>query len=331
MSRGKRLSQLEQGKIQALRSQGLTYRQINKKIKRSCCVIHNYYKSPHTYGLKGNRGRKSTFTATDKRHIFRLASNQSISARQIKIQLGLKQSTRTIQRILAIYPTLIYKKLKKRPYMTEVHKIKRLEWARNCMNSNMQWQNIIWMDEKKFNLDGPDGFQYYWHDLRKEPKYMSRRVHGGGGIMVWTGFSWNGKTKLVIIEGSIKSTEYISILESHLLPCSKKIGGKNWKMMHDNCRIHTSKETKEWLNKNKIDVIDWPANSPDMNPIEDLWGILVRKVFENARQYYTIADLKKSVEKCWNEIASNQLHQLIDSMPNRIYELILKKGGNTEY
>ena len=59
---------------------------------------------------------------------------------------------------------------------------------RKMKNSSRQF----FSDEKKFNLDGPDGFRYYWHDLRKEPK--SKRVQGGGNVMAWDAFSSLGNT-----------------------------------------------------------------------------------------------------------------------------------------
>ncbi|UMM13991.1 hypothetical protein L5515_001994 [Caenorhabditis briggsae] len=51
------------------------------------------------------------------------------------------------------------------------------------------WDKIIFSDEKKFNLDGPDGFNSYWHDLKKDPLHFSKRNFGGGRLMVWGAFS----------------------------------------------------------------------------------------------------------------------------------------------
>ena len=55
--------------------------------------------------------------------------------------------------------------------------------------------------------------------------------------------------------------------------------------MHDNAKPHVSKLTNEWLKDNNINVIDWPAYSPDLNPIENVWIILVRMVYANGKQY----------------------------------------------
>ena len=61
------------------------------------------------------------------------------------------------------------------------------------MTWNEEWRKVVWSDEKKFNLDGPDGFSYYWHDLRKEEEIFSSRAQGGGSIMIWASFGWGGK------------------------------------------------------------------------------------------------------------------------------------------
>jgi len=83
---------------------------------------------------------------------------------------------------------------------------------------------VIFSDEKKFNLDGSDGMRTHWHDLRKEPKYFSKRPFGGGSLMVWAAFGYNGKTNIVFLEGRSKVVDYQNILKMHLLPFGKQIG-----------------------------------------------------------------------------------------------------------
>ena len=57
-----------------------------------------------------------------------------------------------------------------------------------------EWHQVLFSDEKKFNLNGPDGYQYYWHDLRKEKDTRMSRNFGGGNVMVWGGFFLCWKT-----------------------------------------------------------------------------------------------------------------------------------------
>jgi hypothetical protein len=77
---------------------------------------------------------------------------------------------------------------------------------------------VVWSDEKKFNLDGPDGVKYYWHDLRNEPLRFSRRGHGGGSVMVWAAFSSTGRVKLAFVPKRMNSIQYQFVLRRSFLP-----------------------------------------------------------------------------------------------------------------
>lgn len=96
------------------------------------------------------------------------------------------------------------------------------------MSWTEEWHKVIFNDEKKFNLDGPDAYRDYWHDLRKEELLFSKRNFGAGLVMVWGAFGWNGTTNLSFMECRYKSTDYINELKTYLLPSAKKISGKNF-------------------------------------------------------------------------------------------------------
>lgn len=114
MSKGKRLTAYERGKIDGLRSKNMSHAAIAKKIKRSQNVVSNYLRMGQKYGFKGKKGRKPSLSDSTKRQINRIASNKSITAAQIKSQLGLEQHVRTIQRHLASSTILHLEKLKKK-------------------------------------------------------------------------------------------------------------------------------------------------------------------------------------------------------------------------
>ena len=78
-------------------------------------------------------------------------------------------------------------------------------------------------------------------------------------------------------------------------------------------------------------MLEWPACSPDQNPIENVWGILVRRVYAENKQYETVGELKNEILKIWSEIGGDIRKNLIESMPKRIFELIEKHGGPTHY
>ena len=77
--------------------------------------------------------------------------------------------------------------------------------------------------------------------------------------------------------------------------------------------------------------MEWPACSPDLNPIENLWGILSRKVYENGKQFEYTLDLKTLIREAWNVISIETIQNLVTSMSSRIFEVIKNSGSNTKY
>ncbi|GBN44899.1 Transposable element Tc3 transposase [Araneus ventricosus] len=117
--------------------------------------------------------------------------------------------------------------------------------------------------------------------------------------MVWAAFGFKGQVGLAFLDGRQNSPKYIETLENHLTPFAENIGGRNWEYQHDNAPTHTSSATKNYLNSKNVTVLEWPPMSPDINPIENVWGIMSRKVYENAGQFYSVNALKTSIESAW--------------------------------
>lgn len=185
---------------------------------------------------------------------------------------------------------------------------------------------IVFSDEKKFNLDGPDGFRDYWRDLRKEPMYFSKRNFGGGSLMVWGAFSSSGTLSLAFPSTRMDSLEYQRVLSNHLLPYLTAHPEKEFIFQQDNAAIHVSRSTKTWFEEHGVSVMEWPARSPDLNVMENMWGLLVRQVYAENRQYNSVGELKVAILTAWRDIRLETLENLINSMPNRIYKTINKNG-----
>ncbi|GBO01584.1 Transposable element Tc3 transposase [Araneus ventricosus] len=117
--------------------------------------------------------------------------------------------------------------------------------------------------------------------------------------MVWAAFGFNGQVGLAFLYGRQNSPKYIETLENHLMPFAENIGGRNWEYQHDNAPTHTSSATKNYLNSKNVTVLEWPPMSPDINQIENVWGIMSRKVYENGGQFYSVNALKTSIESAW--------------------------------
>ncbi len=98
---------------------------------------------------------------------------------------------------------------------------------------------------------------------------------------------------------------------------------------HDNDPKHTSKATVGFLKKNRVKVIQWPSMSPDLNPIEHLWGILKRQVEHHSSS--SIQSLKEVILEEWKKIDLAKCRQLVHSMPRRLGAVIKNHGGHTKY
>lgn len=108
---------------------------------------------------------------------------------------------------------------------------------------------------------------------------------------------------------------YLHSLHNELIEFAGQLYGYNCTYQQDNAPIHCAKQTEEFFTARNIPLLQWPVISPDLNPIEDLWGILSGKVYKNGRQFETAKELKIAIEQEWQNINPFTLKFLINSMP----------------
>ncbi len=148
--------------------------------------------------------------------------------------------------------------------------------------------------------------------------------------MIWAAMSSAGVGPLCFLKSTVNAAIYQEILEHFMLPSADKLyGDADFIFQQDLAPAHTAKGTKSWFNDHGVTVLDWPANSPDLNPIENLWGIVKRKMGDTRPN--NADELKATVKETWASIPPQQCHKLITSMPRRIEEVIKAKGAPTKY
>ena len=190
MGRGKPLSETEKGQVMAFKNMGLSNRKIAGRIHRSINVINNFVKLGENFSKKKSTGRPKKLCRRDIGKILQEVRTNKLNASQIQVKLDLPVGVRRVQQILSSSKTLRYTKKLKKPPLTKLHKKERLKFAENRITWTDKWKTVIFSDEKKFNLDGPDGFQYYWHDLRDQRDITMSRNFGGCSVMIWAAFGY---------------------------------------------------------------------------------------------------------------------------------------------
>lgn len=333
MGHGKPLTDAEKAKISTLKDYlKLSNRKIATEINRSEKVVRYFLKNRENYGQNYRTGRPSTISASQKRCLIRSAANSFKSARQIKSENNLSVGVRRVRQILSASKYLKYKKMKRKPMLSPANVQGRKKFALDHIHWTNEWRKIIFSDEKKFNLDGPDGFSCYWHDLRTEEKIFSKRQSGGGSVMVWGAIGYLKKMPLSFISTRMNAIQYQEMVSPHFPAYGYECAGLDWQFQQDNAPIHVARSTLTDFGQRGMNVFGgWPAKSPDMNIIENVWSILAREVYKNARQYNNKNELNEAITAAWQNIPQTKIESLYNSLPRRIIALHDAKGKWTKY
>jgi transposase len=226
---------------------------------------------------------------------------------------------------------------KKKPLLTPRHKRERMDFAIAHKDWTIEdWKVVVWSDESKINRLGSDGRKWVW---KRAGEGLSDRLvsgtvkFGGGSVMIWGCMMWDGPGYCVKIDGRMDGDLYVSILDDDLHKSLRYYGKKpkDITFQQDNDPKHTCKKAKEWFQTQKIKTLPWPAQSPDLNPIEQLWEHLKRRLGEYETPPSGILELWERIEAEWNKIDAKVCQDLIESMPRRVQAVIDAKGGYTKY
>ena len=151
--------------------------------------------------------------------------------------------------------------------------------------------------------------------------------------MVWGCFTSGGVGNICRIYGHMNGDLYRQILKEDLLGTIKWNGmdKDNIIFQQDNDPKHTANLTKQWFEDNRVTVLDWPAQSPDLNPIEHLWNEMDRRPRQLEIPVRTQDQLWDAIQKIWVELGSDVCKKLVDTMPTRINDVIKANGGYTKW
>lgn len=281
-----------------------------------------------------HRGGNNTKTTPrqDAKLLRTVQRDPFLSSPQLKEELNLPISVRSIQRRILNHG-LRARRPAKKPLVSEVNRQKRLDFAKQHKDwTPTQWRNVLFTDESKFNMKGADGNLR----VRRPPKsrydyrYCLRTVkYGGGGVMVWGCFSYAGVGPIHRIEGIMNALMYKDILNDVMLPYAEEEMPLRWVFQQDNDPKHTAKTVKSWFLEKQLNVMVWPPQSPDLNPIENLWQIVDRWI--DRSNIRSKDELFRRIQSAWNGVPQDTITKLINSMPSRCAAVIQNNGYPTKY
>ena len=219
-------------------------------------------------------GRSRVATSVHDRYIvLQHLCNRRLTAAATGRQYGIHPQTVRNQLRQNVQPIRAY-----RPYfgqiLTRRHQTARRDWClRHLHFRRADWDLILFFDECRFNLSHADGRERVYR--RRGERFadaciIQRGRFGGGSVLVWGGMMGGNKTGLFVTNGNINAQTYTNdFLSVEALPFIQ-FHGQNVTFMHDNVRPHSAVITRQFLATNNVNVLDWPANSPDLNPKEQV-------------------------------------------------------------
>lgn len=213
------------------------------------------------------------------------------------------------------------------------HREKRLRFAEGYKNwTEEQWCRVLFADEKMFWGEGHSGRQYvrrpdgtaddeqYWVNLKPHPV----------SVPAWACFSAKGPGYMAMYEGSADARRMASFYRDYLVPTAKEhlgIGQSTRWLLHDNDARHKAPATLKVLHDNAIEVLDFPPYSPDLNPIENLWTDVTKRM--RGKPAASKAQLEELLQQTWGETDPSVCEKLARSMPKRLAECIERHGAYT--
>ncbi len=220
-----------------------------------------------------------------------------------------------------------------KPLLNNRQRQKRLAWAKDKNDwTAAEWSKVMFSDESKFSISFGNQGPRVWRKRgeAQNPRCLRSSVKFPQSVMVWGAMSSAGVGPLCFLRSKVNTAVYQEVLEHFMIPAADQLyGDADFIFQQDLAPAHSAKATSTWFKDHGIPVLNLPANSPDLNPIENLWGIVKRKM-RYARPN-NAEELKATIRATWALITPEQCHRLIDSMPRRIAAVIQAKGAPTKY
>lgn len=278
---------------------------------------------------------KRKLTPRVTRRICNLFTRDAAGRRRSDLDVSreLQLSRATVQRARQTLGLKSCRALKK-PLITEVNRRKRLAFAKAHIHWSIErWRRVLFTVESRFCLhsDAPQIVKRRTTEALNKDCIQTTIKFGGGSVMVWAGISGVGCTQLVEVDCRLNAARYCSLLHETLLPfIAQREPTTNIILQQDNAPCHAARLTTKWLQDHAIETLQWPPQSPDINPIENVWGMLkhhLKNVITRSK-----AEKLQVLDTEWKRIiATDVVKNLVESVPRRLQAIIRANGNHTQY
>ena len=329
------------GKIIAFLESGFSIREVAAFLQISPTTVQRIENEARfgsiEAGVSEKRGRKTSLNSNEREILSEISLNSPfLNSREISSKLAQKIqkeiSSSTVRRHLQL-SGIKCRSARLKPKLSDKNKDKIFKLTCLFLGfSNTSWKSVIFSDETYFELKPQRKRTLVY---RKQETALNKKnivetnKFGGRKLMFWGCISWHGTGNLVLCENKLNSGLYINLLANNLEESAEKMQLKNFTFQQDGASCHTSKITKDFMNQKGFSLLDWVPQSSDLNPIENIWLLMKRRLRKNPPKNLT--DLKNKVMLMWKEITIEECRKLIESMPRRAYQVYLAKGGHTKY
>lgn len=255
----------------------------------------------------------------------------SVVPKDVVRELQLPVSARTVRRRLDEVGLLGRVQQEEHAY-TDATLRSRISFAEGYSRwTEDDWARVVFSDETHFHL-GHHGREYVQRPVGAglDPKYTLKTERLKGKVSLWGCICAGGLGHAELYVDSLDARRYQSILALNLVPSAHQFWPRGqWWFQQDNWTVHTAGTSQAWFHNHGIDLIDWPAWSPDLNPIENLWSDLKRRVYAHHPQ--TMEELEDWIGKEWAATDLNFISHICRSMPRRLQLLLDNNGHKISY
>ena len=290
---------------------------------------------------RSNCGSKSKLTSRGQRQLRRIVvKNRKASLDEITSKLAqsipvpiCKRTVQSELHNLGYYGRSSCSK----PNISKKNLIKRKKWCFEKKSwEEAQWQTVIWSDETTIRLFSLDNRTTVWRKSQENfhPDCTSKIKQGGPSVMAWGCFCNGKRGPLVFVNKSLNHVKYIKILNEQLLPFARQLfpDGKVL-FQQDNATSHVAKDVQEWFktHSNELVLLQWPPQSPDISPIENIWHILKKKISQRNPRPQSLDDLRRYMKEEWERIPEIYFKNCALSINKRIKLVLTNKGYPIKY